>query len=146
MVRAYYAILLIFVVLTTRRLEKVSNILDDFSIMPNHEAAIRLRIQLAQLWLGRCRENHRTCETWANDDTKLPSRILYVSPSNGSSEPVLLETSGERAPYVTLSQRLGAKVLSTTKCTLEAHKSGIPLADMPQIFREAIQVTRALDF
>jgi hypothetical protein len=107
LVRAYYAIFLIFVVLTTRRLEKVLNILDDFSIMPNHQAAIRLRIQLAQLWLGWCREKHRTCKTWANDDTKLPSRILDVSPSNGSSEPVLLETSGERAPYMTLSYRWG---------------------------------------
>jgi hypothetical protein len=115
--------------------------------MFEHGAGSILRITLAQHWLQQCRKGHTTCRAWAKAKPSLPSRILDVCHAGPFSDPVLIEISTQREEYVTLSHRWGgSQVLTTTMATLETRKSGIPVADMPETFRHAVLVTRALGF
>lgn len=111
------------------------------------DTTISLQIGLALEWLRRCRESHFACRSLAKDKAALPSRILDISPEGPMSDPVLVECSSTRDDYVTLSHRWGgSKVITTTTATLSIRKAGIPVAEMPKTFRDAIKITRALGF
>lgn len=113
----------------------------------NSDTTISLQIRLAQQWLRRCQESHTNCRPLAKEKAALPSRILDVSPAGPTSEPVLVECSGERDDYITLSHRWGgSNVITTTRATLSIRKSGIPIAEMPKTFIDAVKIVRALGF
>jgi hypothetical protein len=64
----------------------------------------------------------------------------------GGQEPVLKMTAPEEtAHYMTLSHCWGIKpVIRTTKATIQSYLTRLPIASLPNTFRDAVTVTRAL--
>ena len=77
----------------------------------------------------------------------LPSRVLDVGPSDGSSEPFLYESHEHQDKYITLSYKWGnetAMSVKTVMHNLESHKQSISLKTFPQTIRDAIFITSKL--
>ncbi|KAH7120496.1 heterokaryon incompatibility protein-domain-containing protein [Dactylonectria macrodidyma] len=96
-------------------------------------------------WLSHCLENHKACvhqysESW------YPTRLIDVGkPGDSMVKLCLTATSNPEGPYVTLSHRWGlGEMLKLKSGNLQQHLHGIPLADLPQTFADAIQVARSL--
>jgi len=78
---------------------------------------------------------------------RLPLHVIDVGPQDGSQEPYLRNTyeSAESAYYITLSHCWGdTKPLTTTISTYWERCQCIPMAALPQTFRDAVVITRAL--
>jgi hypothetical protein len=104
-------------------------------------------------WLTTCVANHPLCklkarnleDLLAGEMVPLPTRVIYVGPSDGYQDPQLLETNGLRGVYLTLSHCWGTGTVSrTTRSNLSSHKTSIPFAGLSKNFRDAILVTRRL--
>jgi hypothetical protein len=75
----------------------------------------------------------------------LPTRLIDVGSSEGVESPFLLESTGQLGNWFALSYCWGEYLpLRTTLETLEQHKQGIPLEQMPTLFQDAITITRML--
>lgn len=105
-------------------------------------------IPLIRNWLDCCSTDHRTCNS--HDETAwLPTRLIDVGVEveGIAEEPRLVSTPYQRheTSYVTLSHRWvkGEMPRLTTK-NIENFKVRLDLHDMPQIFLDAISVTREL--
>jgi len=96
-----------------------------------------------EAWIRSCnREHGASCAPWALVSAKLPTRVLDVSNPDFVK---LVETSGQRGTYVTLSHRWGGSgVITTELSTIETRKSGIPLTQLPKTFSDAVQIVRRL--
>lgn len=79
---------------------------------------------------------------------KLPTRVLDIGTHDQPMNRVrLLESGNLLGRYVCLSHRWGQlPKLQTTRATLKAFQRALPMAHMPQTFRDAIEVTRRLGF
>jgi len=97
-------------------------------------------------WISDCHQ-HVGCNTAKSRECTLPSRIVDVGSSEGSDDPVLVETSrsNNQGRYCALSHCWGARQpITTTKLTIEERKRGISWSKLPQTFKDAIRLTRAL--
>lgn len=75
----------------------------------------------------------------------MPTRVIDVGPADGSVQPRLHPTESETGQWATLSHCWGRTVtIKLTSDTLDKRLRGIPMAEMPQNFRDAIVVTRML--
>lgn len=75
----------------------------------------------------------------------MPTRVIDVGPADGSSQPHLHPTGAEVGQWATLSHCWGKTVtIKLTSDTFEERLRGIPMAEMPRNFRDAIVVTRIL--
>ncbi|KAI2620888.1 HET-domain-containing protein [Hypomontagnella submonticulosa] len=94
-------------------------------------------------WKQECREAHPNCAE-IESDHELPTRVIEI----GENEPGqirLYESKGEKAPYVTLSHCWGGAIPSvTTETNMMARTKAMNIDHLPQNFKDAIQVTRAL--
>jgi hypothetical protein len=89
-------------------------------------------------WVGRCDAQH-TC--YQGGQTPLPTRVIDVA----AEEPRLYISHGHHAPYMTLSHCWGSKQpLVTTITTLEQRCRVIPMASLPDLYRDAVIITRKL--
>jgi Heterokaryon incompatibility protein (HET) len=104
---------------------------------------------LAMTWMNDCSSNHESPCT-PIQDVILPARVLDVGPADGSRVPKLLETSGLKGQYITLSHcwgdPRGPRPLITTQATLAVRKTAISLEELPASFRDAVVITRRLGF
>jgi len=93
-------------------------------------------------WIRSCEENHSQC---ASVPHNLPKRVIDVG-VQGLHEPKLVETAGqEAAHYMTLSHCWGKKpVIKTTTNTLKHYLKELPMGSLPDTFRDAVTITRAL--
>ncbi|KAM7206376.1 Heterokaryon incompatibility protein (HET) domain containing protein [Naviculisporaceae sp. PSN 640] len=93
-------------------------------------------------WLSKCLGEHSRCG--AGPESRLPTRVLDVG--SKMSDPIRLhEPRGEKSRYLCLSYCWGkAPFISTTRETLESRKQKIKYDDLPQTFRDFIQIARAL--
>jgi hypothetical protein len=99
----------------------------------------------AASWLDDCIRNHDRCIRPSNP--RLPTRVIDVGPSDGSVQPRLFETGGQRGKYLALSHCWGSSWrLVTTQQNIEELKTGIPLLTMAKVFRDAVVTTRRLGF
>lgn len=96
-------------------------------------------------WINECKSSHQYCKTPSHQT--LPTRLTDVQPLN----PRLVSTAGQTGTYATLSYCWAlspsnpfASMYSTMLATLSSRMSGMPFADMPKTFQDAILVTRAL--
>ena len=90
-------------------------------------------------WLRECVEKH-DCQ----GSTTLPSRVLDVSQSS-EGDIHLYVTDQEIEPYAALSHCWGGEVpVKTTSLNYEAQQNHIAVNDLPQNFKDAIEVTRKL--
>ncbi|ESZ96629.1 hypothetical protein SBOR_2996 [Sclerotinia borealis F-4128] len=107
---------------------------------------------------GRCCSGHKFCLRSGNH-TFWPSRILDVMPDllHGESVTIVLRErsdfhanveaamQGPRDRYGTLSHRWGLiHLIMTTKSTIECHKRGIKLDELPKTFKDTISIFRSL--
>ena len=105
-------------------------------------------------WLGACEKRHETCST---PNHHVPPRLLDLE--NGSPnivrliEPEQLQVSSGNEEdvkfdfrYACLSHCWGKTPYKhlTTRSTLAANSEGIPILDLPQTFRDAVTISRAL--
>jgi hypothetical protein len=102
--------------------------------------------ELAKQWLSDCTFSHSSCQKKAVGETRLPTRVLDLGPSDGSEEPYLLETHGIPGRYITLSHTWGGEVpLTTTSSTITERKQCIPLALLPKTFHDAVIISRKMN-
>ncbi|KAK4221465.1 heterokaryon incompatibility protein-domain-containing protein [Podospora fimiseda] len=102
-------------------------------------------------WLAKCKQDHEKCteQQIKNLDLTrdlLPARLVYVGTNNGR-EPRLLDTKDQPiVEYARLTHCWGdSQPLQTLKSNLEQHRTAIPLATLPNTFRDAVIVTRKLN-
>lgn len=97
--------------------------------------------RLVNSWLQQCTRRHAACMAPLS---KLPKRLVSVS----REIPQLIETKAlAYSKYVTLSHCWGNSVdmIKTTKGNLTHRKAGIDWEELPQIFKDAIALTRSID-
>jgi len=113
--------------------------------LASQETLARLR-----WWLSQCDAEHADCSVGLSGETvgsttALPTWLIDVGPTPPHGTPKLAVTKGRLGRYAALSHRWGGKnPLKTTQANLEQHKRGIPLADLPQTFLDAIHLARQL--
>ncbi|KAH7402863.1 heterokaryon incompatibility protein-domain-containing protein [Pyrenochaeta sp. MPI-SDFR-AT-0127] len=99
-------------------------------------------------WLRDCNDNHSDHRyDFAKEDIRLPTRLLNV----GDSENIKLhlyetkEAEGTERKYIALSHCWGgATPLRTEKGTYAAHRIAIKFENLPELFQDAVVVTRKL--
>ncbi|MCJ1442563.1 MAG: hypothetical protein MMC23_003059 [Stictis urceolatum] len=99
-----------------------------------------------QRWLGECTTSHSKCTVAGSQRLCFPKRVLEVGPE-GSSSLRLVDTTevSVKGAYVTLSHCWGKHpILRLLLENLTQFKNRIDLEELPQTFRDAIEVTRAL--
>ncbi|KAK7712996.1 hypothetical protein SLS57_007557 [Botryosphaeria dothidea] len=136
--------------------------LDRNSISPDHaviqavnsdelnESSVEERIRkltkydvlgLAGTWLGRCNEEHDSCRS--HERTTIPTRLISVA---DDFPKLTLTADWTTAPhYATLSHSWGKEgFIRLTQDNLKSFLSIIPDHQLPETFKDAITVTRAL--
>ena len=115
--------------------------------------------QMVREWLTTCVSSHEACRSSllkssgsisgaAGENTTLPTRVVDVgSLGEFRPHPRLFETKGISGTYLSLSHRWGSTPKLRTKLSkLGDFQSELPMDLMPPTFRDAMEVTRQLDF
>ncbi|KAF2826599.1 HET-domain-containing protein [Ophiobolus disseminans] len=98
---------------------------------------------VARRWFEACLANHPECEDDASSPPKLPTRVIDVA-CDGQT-PRLVESTGRRAQYATLSHCWGrSPAIKTELESLRLRQTGIPLEILPKTFVDAIIMCRKL--
>lgn len=93
-------------------------------------------------WVRSCDIGH-TCHQ--KTIPVLPTRVLDIGTQFTSGSVLLWETQGARGRYLALSHSWGkSKILTTKRQTLQNHKSGISISNLPPTFCEAVQIAAGL--
>jgi hypothetical protein len=98
-------------------------------------------------WISNCQHHHKS----EHHPTKaqLPTRILDVGKQGGSDIKLHVPKKGDPHEfYTTLSYRWDpeeSRHFKTTKQNISQHMKGIPMAKLPQNFRDAVDITRKLN-
>ncbi|TVY90459.1 hypothetical protein LAWI1_G004505 [Lachnellula willkommii] len=99
--------------------------------------------QIIKSWLRNCDEAHKLCQekTSTGKGNMLPKRVLQID----KDKIRLVETKGVTGKYIALSHCWGKEqILITTRETLDKRMANIELEELPQTFRDAVEVTRSL--
>ena len=99
----------------------------------------------AKEWLRFCGAKHLRCSPLG--DRPLPTRVIDIGDKD-SSRVRLVVSHGRLDRYIALSHCWGHREpITTTKDSLSRHiNEGIEIGDLPQTFRDAVEVVRALGF
>lgn len=121
--------------------------IDLVSTTRSHKA-----MELMRQWLADCLGNHPECRNTELPETYRPTRLIHVGKEDDKR--VHLEVSespdGFEERYATLSHRWGEREhpkLTLIKLTTENEsrlRTGIGLEELPNTFRDAVEVTRSL--
>lgn len=97
-------------------------------------------------WITACEQQHPRCMMTLSSSQRLPTRVLDLGNVDGSVKVRLYEPPpGSTASYIALSYCWGGVGnLTTTTSTIAERREEIPWALLPNLFRDAIQVTRGL--
>jgi Heterokaryon incompatibility protein (HET) len=77
--------------------------------------------------------------------SELPSRVIDVGPPDGSKEPFLYCSKGEKDHYITLSHRwANYDLIKTTSTILQKQMTEITLHALPKTLQDAVFITRKL--
>jgi hypothetical protein len=102
-------------------------------------------IEQMKLWMTICQKADPCCNRIHESDRGdvSPKRILDVGPPGACSSKLV--TGGRLGQYATLSHCWGAQQPTiTTKATMSDRERGIPNAQLPQTYRDAVHVCREL--
>lgn len=100
------------------------------------------RSNLAKIWLRGCVEGHVECRS--RQESELPRRVIDV---HGDSPHLFIPFPGTTGKWVALSHCWGkGNTYKTTRETLESRQHGLDWGSLPQTYRDAIMVTRALGY
>ncbi|KAM0421203.1 hypothetical protein ACHAPT_010923 [Fusarium lateritium] len=104
-------------------------------------------VACAQAWISDCETSHVSCKNESDDaGAALPRRVLDLgSPEPVSADVKLVETTGQRGRYITLSHCWGNVMpVKTTRETISAHKLGLAFDHLPKTFQDAVVFCRKL--
>ncbi|KAH0420923.1 heterokaryon incompatibility protein [Colletotrichum camelliae] len=104
---------------------------------------------IAKQWIGRCTKEHKRCNPPPQTDAaRFPTRLLDCGHPKDLAARVRLVLSAEESiqePFMTLSHCWGsADCLVVSTDNIEAFRREIPADQLPQLYRDAISVTRRL--
>lgn len=112
------------------------------------EVGSPVHIGIVQHWLRDCDKHHKEPHVQCRNTShsELPTRLLDVGSDSCS---IIYLREQKRLPtyegqWVALSHRWGNGTYCTTRSNLEEHLNGIALQDLPETFKDAVKVTRAL--
>lgn len=101
-------------------------------------------LALIQRWIQNCRRLYPWCRrSQAQGNRILPQRLLEISIDDSAVIRVRVRPTEDLhllPAYVTLSHRWQARLVCLLRDNLDLYKAGIPLADLPQHFNDAIEV------
>ena len=101
-------------------------------------------------WVKKCNGGHKSCQRYQNKKPFLPTRLLDISSPSATRIRVIetKKSEGIKGPYVTLSHCWGTPNFTPTRLTLqnkiEFTTEGVPLVDLPENFKQAIEVGQFL--
>ncbi|RSM08590.1 hypothetical protein CEP52_004607 [Fusarium oligoseptatum] len=105
-------------------------------------------LSMAKEWISDCVKNHPTCNHINTETSWYPTRLLDCG-SQADADPLctLVETRTNRltGPYMTLSHCWG--LIDCIKLTTDNYAQmvkGIPSSQLPQLYQDALYVTRSL--
>ncbi|KAF2704368.1 hypothetical protein K504DRAFT_390780 [Pleomassaria siparia CBS 279.74] len=113
-----------------------------------HDAGTSTHMRVLAEWIHSCNKTH---QCYPKDDNFLPTRVLDVGTDASTTVQLFCSTQNRtrQGKYCALSHRWGLPaqhcMFSTTIANLEQHKRGIDITKLPKTFRDAVNVTRALD-
>ncbi|XP_014559825.1 hypothetical protein COCVIDRAFT_90891 [Bipolaris victoriae FI3] len=116
-----------------------------FVALPDAGSAVHL--QVVKNWLDYCDQNHScapSLQSRTNMISRLPTRLLDVGVDGDNMIRLWVTGAEDTGEWVALSHRWGSKHFSTTTETLQAHLDGMDLNSLPNTFKDAVAVTRAL--
>jgi hypothetical protein len=97
---------------------------------------------IAKAWLHECQTSHITCQL--KDLPQLPTRVIDVG-QDDLDVPRIVTSHGVKASYVALSHCWGGNIpLLLTTETIADFQKALPLPELSQNFRGAIQITQKL--
>ncbi|KAJ8067147.1 hypothetical protein OCU04_004517 [Sclerotinia nivalis] len=103
--------------------------------------------EIIQRWVKDCCENHAICSLQDDGVPFVPTRLLDLSGEQGELIR-LVETMNfvdATESYATLSHRWGnAHFIQTNRQTLQKHKTGIEICDLPKTFADVVTILRTL--
>ncbi|KAF9879665.1 heterokaryon incompatibility protein [Colletotrichum karsti] len=106
-------------------------------------------MSLAKMWIKRCTTNHEKCRILPPASPRIeqqwyPTRLLEVGPLTEESpwcRLILPQDTPIQGPYMTLSHCWGlAHCMSLTTDNYAQLLKGIPLEDLPQLYKDALYV------
>ncbi|CAG9989394.1 unnamed protein product [Clonostachys byssicola] len=99
----------------------------------------------ATSWLSQCRNHHETCKANKGCSSFLPTRLLDLS----SDDKQIRLVAGEKRvchEYATLSHHWGdSNIIRLRIDSMAQFQVGIDIDDLPQTFKDAVEVARKLD-
>ena len=96
----------------------------------------------ARRWLKACNENH-TCIA-VDENLEMPTRVVAIDQERGLIVR-LMDKPNQRGRYIALSHCWGkSHRITLTKGTESGLKEGIPTADFPKTFRDAVKIAKDL--
>ncbi|KAF2687503.1 HET-domain-containing protein [Lentithecium fluviatile CBS 122367] len=103
--------------------------------------------ELISQWLNRCAQNHGRCNApipkpWG------PTRLLDIGTVDDGDVRLVTQAEGlsSKQPYATLSHCWGiALPIRTTVSNIDDHRKGIHYMELPNTFRDAVNIVRALN-
>jgi hypothetical protein len=121
---------------------------DIISRLPARHPLEEKAVRMIEDWLQECRQNHEGCRLFHSQSICIeaktavfPTRTIQI----GQDGALCLKESRRHGEYVALSYCWGtSKHLRTTRTNIAALKEGFHESDLPQTFRDAIQVCRCL--
>ncbi|KAI9736160.1 MAG: hypothetical protein M1834_001045 [Cirrosporium novae-zelandiae] len=100
--------------------------------------------EVIRYWIQKCNNLHHDCPK-ENDLTHLPTRVIDVGSTNSKQSPFLYVSCSIKARYITLSHRWGlGKTFRTINAKVAEYQNELPVHEMSQVFRDAIELTRDL--
>ncbi|KAI1774346.1 HET-domain-containing protein [Hypoxylon cercidicola] len=95
-------------------------------------------------WQQECLDSHKNCPK-GKSESQLPTRVLDLGESEDAPIRLYEPPDGEKAIYASLSHCWGGTINSiTTEANKAARKEVMSFDDLPQNFKDAIRVARAL--
>lgn len=96
-----------------------------------------------QEWIRTCNDHHGCAPV----EPQLPTRILDLGTDPSISRIALIESDAQYGRYIALSYCWGkaGEQLTTTTATLEDHKHGINIGELPQTFQDIVLLARKLE-
>lgn len=102
---------------------------------------------LVNQWKSDCQSNHPACKIPKDTDFSMrqPKRVLDIDGVASTGQVQLRTLGSDPVSYVALSHCWGGTIpAQTVKDNLESRSRGFSVAELPQNFRDAIEVTRSL--
>ncbi len=126
-----------------RRLSSVFNPKLQRNLILDSSTSSKGSLDMAHRWYTACRQEHSECDR--RNQSFWPTRLLKFDNSQGSSWKLVINSNNTHVcpGYVTLSHRWGSNdFLRLEKSNAQSLEAGRPLAELPQTFKDAINVAK----